>query len=137
MSCDRLAIVRHQKLAIWLEELFHPFPRISDQARCRASSFENAGGWRKSVARHAVPANVQHGAGGAVKSIVVPGIDVAQVTNVVRQRFSLPTIAAEQERFRWQHFRRSKEELLNPLFSIREAIGQKSQVAGKSRIPGR
>src|SRR5947209_531505 len=71
------AAARDQHFSVGFEKEIDPFPRVGAEARARAGGFENAGGGRPAVRRHAIAADVEHRARRAVERVVIAGEDVA------------------------------------------------------------
>ena len=82
---DLLSAMRDQNLFVGLKKFFDADPCIGNQTGRRAGSFENARGWRKAVASHARPRDVQNRAWRAVKGVVVRCVNVTDVPDIVRK----------------------------------------------------
>src|SRR5436305_2104955 len=117
---NMLTTVGEKNLAIRSKERFDSFPAVCNHASCRSGSLEDSGCGRKSIPRHAVPADIQHQTGRTVEGVVILRIDVSHIRYILWDRFITPAISAEQKLL----FSRKPGGLEEILFHTRFPIGQ-------------
>src|SRR5215218_5070165 len=87
---DFISITRDQNLCVRFEKLRDSFPLVRDQAGACAGSFEHTSRWTEPVPRHAIAADVQHGARRAVERVVLACADMTDVPHIRRYAFVAP-----------------------------------------------
>src|SRR5436309_1521416 len=131
---DTVGVSRGQQLLAWLEERLDSGPGVSEDAGCGTGRFEHACRRREAVTRHAFPVEVEGRQCRAEKDVVLPSSDVAGQPDVRWYLLGLPTRASQQELASGEAPRRLEEEFLDTRFPVRQAIAEKTEVAGESVV---
>jgi hypothetical protein len=95
---DLCAVAGDEHLALGLEELVEPDPRVRDQAGARAGRLEHARRGREPVRGHRLAAHVEDRERARVERVVVARVHVADVADVRWGALVGPPGAAEEER---------------------------------------
>src|SRR5581483_5538268 len=129
-----ISTVGNHNLFSWRKKLFHTCPSVRDEAGAGSGGFKNPGRRRKTDPRHRLAVYVQHHAGGTVNQIMLSGTDMTNPANIPRKSLSSPPFTTKQKLKFWGAFGGCQKKLLDPCFTVRQAIANEGQIASEAVI---